>query len=66
MTARRTTATKLADICEAQGFRVKRTRSGYAVYSKDGLTTVLFHCTPTDTRAYLNARADLRRIGVTV
>jgi hypothetical protein len=56
----------LARLAEQQGFRVRQTRSGWTVYGKDGTSTVGFHRTPSDHRAYRNARADLKRIGVQV
>lgn len=60
-------ADDLAAEAERQGFRVRRTRSGYVIYARrveDG--TVGFHRTGSDHRWVKNATADLRRIGVRV
>lgn len=64
MTKRRTTPERLVKICEEQGFRTKRTRSGVMVFGKKGQGMVEIHLTPSDHRANLNSVARLRRIGV--
>ena len=64
-TRRRREAERLAKTCEEQGFRVKQTRSGYAVLGKrveDGV--VVWHYTPSDHRWLKNITARLRRMGV--
>ena len=63
MTKRSTTAESLVKICEEQGFRTKRTRSGVMVLGKHG-GAVQIHFTPSDHRAYRNEVARLRRLGV--
>lgn len=57
---------RLPRAAEKQGFRTRRTRNGWVVYSNDGKGTAGFHLTPSDHRAYRNAVADLRKIGVAV
>lgn len=56
----------LAQTCIEQGYRIRRTRSGYVVYGKDGTSTVGWHRTPSDYRWYKNVVADLRRLGVSL
>lgn len=55
---------KLFAEIEAQGGRIKPTKKGYMIYppdpTKDG---VAVHKTPSDHRAMLNMRAELRRAG---
>lgn len=64
MGRRRNEADDLVALCEKQGFRSKRTRSGIMVLGKDGKSSVLLHFTPSDHRAYQNTVARLRKIGV--
>lgn len=52
--------------CRRQGFRVRQTRKGYVVYSKDGVHTAGFHKTPSDKHGFKNSLKDLRRIGVDI
>lgn len=59
-------ADRLARLVEAQGFRVRRTKSGYVVYAQDGRRTAGWHRTASDHRARKNLLADLRRIGVEI
>lgn len=57
-------ATALVKECEAQGYRVKRTRAGWRVLSKDGQGSVVVHQTPSEYRGVRNAASELRKIGV--
>lgn len=49
----------------AAGAEVTDKRHGLMVKMPDGSSAML-HCTPGEGRAYANAKADLRRIGVEV
>jgi hypothetical protein len=51
---------------EQQGFRTKATKAGVMVYGKDGVSMVLLHLTPSDSRGVVNARKMLNKIGVRV
>lgn len=63
--ATRRAAQHLAKVCEEQGFRVKRTKSGFVTYAQDPEgPTVGWHTTPSDWRWLRNTTAELRKIGV--
>jgi hypothetical protein len=55
-------AEKLIKQLERQGARVRRTKSGYAIFTDAG--SMGFHLTTSDWRANKNIRAQLERIGL--
>ena len=63
---RQLSPSQLAAHCEAQGFRVKRTKKGYFAYSKTGVGMSVWRITPSDYRSYKNTVASLRRLGVDI
>lgn len=55
---------KLFTEIEAQGGRIKPTKKGHMIYPPDpDRNPVSVHRTPSDHRAMLNLRAELRRAG---
>lgn len=54
----------LIDKALEQGWVVKRTCGGWAFYSPNDAAIVHTHCTPSDYRAMLNLRSDLKRAGL--
>lgn len=56
---------KIIDTAVAQGWKLKLTKKGHRkLLSPDGKTTVVTGGTPSDRRALMNFRADLKRAGV--
>ena len=54
---------KLVKAAERHGWRVVDRGQRWLCYSPDGETIVTVHKTPSDRRAILNARAELRKGG---
>lgn len=65
MSARRTKeALALMQLCEDQGFRVRKTKAGFQILAKTGTGMVVIHMTCSDVRALKNVRSELKKIGV--
>lgn len=52
---------QLVDFAKANGWTVSRTRGGHIRFTKPGLGSIYTSSTPSDYRAGLNAKAQLRR-----
>jgi hypothetical protein len=52
---------QLVDFAKANGWTVSRTRGGHIRFTKPGLGSIYTSSTPSDYRAELNAKAQLRR-----
>ncbi len=51
-------------LCEDQGFRVRKTKAGFQILAKTGTGMVVIHMTCSDVRALKNVRSELKKIGV--
>jgi len=58
--------TKVAEDLEAQGCRIRRTKSGYMVYPPNGVRAFAFHLTPSDENAERQLGRDIRNAGLVV
>lgn len=54
---------KLAEKLEKQGARVRRTKSGYVVYTQLG--SACWHVGQSENRSERNTKADIERLGLT-
>jgi hypothetical protein len=57
------TPERLVRKAEKQGWRVRETKSGWMLFSPDGVTKVSVHKTPSDHRWHRNTIRDLRKGG---
>ncbi|AVR56773.1 hypothetical protein PBI_ELVA_32 [Microbacterium phage Elva] len=57
---------KLIKTVEAQGCTVTVSTKGHLLFAKDGRRVAVTGSTPSDKRAFLNLKADLRRAGYDV
>ncbi|SFY07881.1 hypothetical protein [Azotobacter vinelandii] len=51
----------LAELASTEGWMLQRTRGGHLRFSKPGCAPIFMSSTPSDHRAFLNARAQLRQ-----
>lgn len=50
------------ELAESLGFEVTRAKNQHYCFRKPGLPAAFFSCTPSDSRAYKNGMAKLRRL----